>query len=56
MKTYTYKGDTYRVEKETETKHPEKRIWYASIDYVSLSTGKSYNREREEFYKLFKEV
>lgn len=55
---YTYKGNIYRIVKESRSKHPETREWYDTIVYTRAdkTNGDWYVRERTEFFDRFKEV
>lgn len=55
---YTYKGNIYRIVKESRSKHPETREWFDTIVYTRAdkTNGDWYVRERTEFFDRFKEV
>lgn len=54
-KIYEYKGEKYIPFIEVPFKHPETREWVTGILYKQLSSGLPFVREKEEFFKLFKE-
>jgi len=51
---YQYKSKRYYIIEEAEMKNPQTREWEECIVYLSLENGKKYVRNKEEFYKLFK--
>lgn len=55
---FTYKGNIYRIVKESRSKHPDTREWYDTIIYTRAdkTNGDWYVRERTEFFDRFKEV
>lgn len=54
---YTYKGNQYNLRGEIiPIKNPVTREWFDAIIYRSMKDGKSYGREKSEFFNLFKPV
>lgn len=53
---YSYKGNLYEYVGVSSFKHPENRDWIPCVTYVCLKTGKFYNREVNEFHKLFEPI
>ena len=53
---YTYKGRKYTLTNEYSKalKNPETRAWVDVVEYVQVENNKTYFREADEFFRLFK--
>lgn len=53
---YTYKGRKYILTNEYSKalKNPETRAWVDVVEYVQVENNKTYFREADEFFRLFK--
>jgi len=55
--TYIYKQKQYEIlDKELELKNPETREWHKAVLYRQIETGLWFCRDKNEFFKLFREV
>lgn len=55
-RVYTYKGKDYLLIKLhiKSLKNPETRSWVDVVEYVQVENNKTYFRESDEFFRLFK--
>ena len=53
---YTYKGRKYILTNEyaKALKNPETRAWVDVVEYIQVENNKTYFREADEFFRLFK--